>query len=383
MLRVLLRVVEVSMIGLIGYNLLVAVFGWRNPSPPPPGTRHRRLRVLIPAHNEAGVVKGLLDDLSAQDYPADRYETWVLADRCSDDTSDVAKHHGARVAERVDGPDGKGNALAWYLGQHSLEPDEAMVILDADNRIPANLLSTFADELDLGHQAIQAYLDVANPDDSSMATASALSYWASNRMVQLARHNLGWQVDLGGTGMCLTAESLQAAGGFGGTAAEDQELSVRLLLAGVRVTWSHDVRVRDEKPSRSSVVIRQRSRWASGRRQVAKRHFGDLTRAPSLASFDMAIRLLQPSRMGVALASVGFAVVSALGAPLLPAPVWATLAGIQFLAPIPFLAREGVAPRYLARYPLLVLLPLAKIPARLIRQRGWYHTPHGESEKSR
>jgi len=32
--------------------------------------------------------------------------------------------------------------------------------------------------------------------------------------------------------------------------------------------------------------------------------------------------------------------------------------------------------RYLIRYPVLVLLPLLKVPARLIRQRGWYHTPH-------
>jgi cellulose synthase/poly-beta-1,6-N-acetylglucosamine synthase-like glycosyltransferase len=251
-----------------------------------------------------------------------------------------------------------------------------LVVLDADNRVPSDLLSRLSDVLDQGHQAIQTYLDVSNPDASTLATASALSYWASNRMVQLARHNLGWPTDLGGTGMCLTAEALDAAGGFGAAAADDQELGVRLFLAGIPVTWAHDIKVRDEKPVHSGVAIRQRARWVTGRRQVAKRHLGDLLSRPSPASVDMAIRLIQPSRMGVALTSAGLAVASAFGAPLLAASFWAVLAAVQFLAPIPFLAREGVAPRYLIRYPLLAFLPLLKVPARLIRQRGWYHTPH-------
>jgi hypothetical protein len=95
------------------------------------------------------------------------------------------------------------------------------------------------------------------------------------------------------------------------------------------------------------------------------------------ASLDLAIRLVQPSRMGVAVGSASLAVGSALGLPLLPWGMWAAVAGVQVLAPIPFLAREGVPRRYLLRYPLLTVLPLLKLPARLLRQRGWYHTPHG------
>ena len=376
MLRVLFRTVEALLIALISYNLVVAAFGWRNPKPIPVGARRRRLRVVIPAHDEEAVIGRLLGDLAAQDYDEGNHEVWVLADRCSDRTADVALKHGVNVAEREEGPEGKGPALAWYLEEHPLEPGEALVVLDADNRVSTDLLSRLADVLDQGHQAIQTYLDVSNPDASALATASALSYWASNRMVQLARHNLGWPADLGGTGMCLTIEALDAAGGFGTTAAEDQELGVRLFLAGIPVTWAHDIKVRDEKPAHSGVVIRQRARWAGGRRQVAKRHLGDLLSKPSPASVDMAIRLVQPSRMGVAVGSAALAVASALGAPLLSTWFWAVLAAVQFLAPIPFLAREGVPGRYLIRYPLLVLLPLLKVPARLIRQRGWYHTPH-------
>lgn len=376
MLRAVLRAIEALLIGLIVYNLVVSLFGWRNPKPVPVGERWRRLRVVVPAHDEEAVIGGILDDLTAQDYPADLHQVWVLADCCTDRTAEVALAHGARVAEREEGPEGKGPALSWYLHSHPLGSEEALLILDADNRVPPDLLARLADTLDQGHPAVQTYLDVANPDASPVATASALSYWASNRMVQLARHNLGWPVDLGGTGSVVTAGALEAAGGFGGAATEDQELTVRLHLAGIPVVWAHGIRVRDEKPTRSVVAMRQRGRWVGGRRQVARQHLGALLRRPSLASFDLALRLVQPSRMGVALLSAGLAAGSALGAPLLPAGMWAGLAAVQVLAPIPFLVREGVPLRYLARYPLLVILPLLKGSARLSRQEGWYHTPH-------
>jgi hypothetical protein len=136
------------------------------------------------------------------------------------------------------------------------------------------------------------------------------------------------------------------------------------------------VRVRDEKPVTSGVAVRQRSRWVAGRAEVASRWVGPLLRMRSMAAFDLALRLRQPSRMGVALISAALAVGAVAGLPV-SAWLWATVAGIQVLAPLPFLARDGVAARYLFRYPVLVVLPILKVPARLVRQRGWYHTPHG------
>lgn len=377
MVRLLWGVAEVLVVALIAYNLVLALFGWRSPPPPPRGERRSRLRVVIPAHNEAHVIGGLLGDMRLQDYPGERFQTWVLADRCEDDTAAVARSFGAQVTERREGAGGKGPALSWFLERQPLGPDEALVVIDADNRVPTGLLTGLSDGLEAGHRAIQAYVDVANPDASALTTASALSYWASNRMVQLARANLGWHADLGGTGMCVTAPALDRVGGFGDAETEDQELGVRLHLAGIPVFWAHHLRIFDEKPTSGGVALRQRARWAGGRRHVARAYLGALLRARSAASLDMAIRLVQPSRMGVAVFSAALAAASAAGAPLMGWVVWAALAAIQVLAPIPFLVRDGVPAKYLARYPLLALLPLIQIPARLIRRDGWYHTPHG------
>jgi cellulose synthase/poly-beta-1,6-N-acetylglucosamine synthase-like glycosyltransferase len=212
-----------------------------------------------------------------------------------------------------------------------------------------------------------------------------MSYWAGNRMVQLARSNLGWSADLGGTGMAMTATALTAAGGFGSSLTEDQELAVKLALAEVPVHWVHDVRVADEKPANASVAVRQRARWMAGKRATARRYAFTLLRAAvakrSWSLVDQTVRLIQPGRSFVALLTGLLAVAALLdgGDWLLPWWVWVVAAGLQVLVPIFFLHRDGIASRRLVWYPALVVLAALWIPIALVSRRaeGWYHTPHG------
>lgn len=382
--RVVARVPQHLLLLLVTYNAVLAAWGWSQPAQAPPGRRARRFRVVIPAHNEGAVIEKALSDLTAQDYDRSLVTVEVLADRCTDDTVARARPH-ASVVERDAGPDGKGAALSWYLQERPLADGEALVVIDADNRVPSHLLTRFADELDAGHQVLQAYIDVSNPDASAVATASALTYWAGNRMVQLARRNLGWSADLGGTGMCLTPDALRVAEGFGGGSTEDQELTARLALAGLRVIWLHDVRVRDEKPEEVGVALRQRARWMAGKRQVARTHVPRLVRAGLArrrpADLDLAVRLVQPGRSFMALFTLGLAGAAGLRRRrwLLAWPVWAGATAVQVLLPPVFLARDGVPGRYLLRYPLVTVVAALWVPVRVLSSRSrvhWFHTPH-------
>jgi cellulose synthase/poly-beta-1,6-N-acetylglucosamine synthase-like glycosyltransferase len=383
MLRVLCIAAQLLVLSLALYTLVTALWGWPEPDPAPHGKRKWRFRVVIPAHNEEAVIGTVLGDLGNQRYPSELVRTVVLADRCTDRTTERASG-SAEVLERLDGPDGKGAVLRWYLEGHPLSSDEALVVIDADNRVDDDLLARFADEMDRGHTALQAYLDVANPDASLLTAASALSYWASNRMVQLARDRLRWGAELGGTGMCLTAAALDRAGGFEESETEDQHLTARLLLAGIRVRWLHDVHVSDEKPETLDVMVRQRTRWAGGKRLVGRSVTLPLLaraiRKWEMAPADLAVRINQPSRSLVAALSAAMTLAAAMwpSSYLLPWWVWAIGTIAQVGAPIVFLARDRVPRRYLWRYPYLVvfagLSPIARILSR--RTTGWYHTPH-------
>ena len=381
MLRLLASIPQAMIAALAGYNVIVALWGWKNRNPAP-RAEARKLRVVIPAHNEAAVIGNLVSDLQVQDYPDDLVDVVVIADHCTDGTATAADP--ARVVEREDGVEGKGAAIAWYLNGEPLDPAEILVVVDADNRVPSDFLRRIGDEVTAGHEVVQCYLDVTNPDESPMTLASALSYWAGNRMVQLARSNLGWSADLGGTGMAFTGEALAEVGGFGEGLTEDQELGVWFALAGRKVEWLHDVRIYDEKPVETAPAVRQRARWMAGRRAVARRYVGSLWRGAieerSLRLFDVGLRLIQPGRSFVAALSgaLTFASWGTRSRLLFPWPVWAAITAAQFLQPIPFLARDGVAPRYLLRYPFLAILGILWIPIRIASAitTGWTHTTH-------
>ncbi|MDH3539077.1 MAG: glycosyltransferase family 2 protein [Acidimicrobiia bacterium] len=380
MLRILFLVSQVLVGALAAYNLGVALWGLPNQAAFRRGTRRRRMRVVVPAHNEATVIGPLLADLAGQDYPADRVRVVVIADRCTDAT--VQMVHDAEVVERRDGPDGKGPALAWYLGEAPLDADESLVVLDADNRVDRAFLAGMADALDWGFDAAQAYVDTSNPDASWLTTAAALSYWASNRMVQLARHNLGWAPDLGGTGTAFAPTASWVVESESGVITEDSEQAARLILAGRRVAWLHNVRVYDQKPASVGVALQQRARWMSGKRSVARAYRSSMLTAAlrrrSWSLVDLMIRQGQPGRAFMVGVSAALGVGALFTDLLWPWWLWAIIVAVQVLAPIVFLVRDRVPVRYLWRYPLLVVFGLAWLPVRLMSSwvRGWYHTPH-------
>ena len=384
MLRLFVLAAQVPIVLLAAYNAVVALWGWRNAAAAPKGSRSRLVRIVVPAHNEEAVLSALVADLGAQEYPPDRYDVVVVADRCDDGTA-AAVVKPARAVERTEGEGGKGAALSWYLEREPLAAQDILVILDADNRVEPTFVSLIADEFDAGATVVQCYLDVANPGASPLATASALSYWASNRMVQLARSNLGWSCDLGGTGMAFTGAALDDAGGFTDDLVEDQALGIRLSLGGHVVRWLHHVRIFDEKPSETGVAVTQRARWMAGKREVARTMasdvFGAAIRNRSLALGDLGIRMIQPSRTFLALVAAILGVTAALSgsAWLLPWWIWLAVVVVVFVMPIGFLWRDHVPGKYLIQYPLLVILAILWLPIRiassLVRGR-WKATPH-------
>lgn len=383
MLLLLSRVVQSAVLALVAYDTALASAGWSTRPPAPAGRRQRRFRVLVPAHDEGHVLPGVLRDLTDQDYQRERVRLVVLADGCSDDTVQVAQAHGVVVDARDEPSGSKGRVLAWHLARHPLQSDEALVVLDADTRVPPDLLACFSDELEAGGVALQANLDVLEPGRSWLASASALSYWSGNRMVQLARSNLGMSCDLGGTGMCLTPEALAVGGGFGQSMSEDRELALTLVLSGRRVRWLHAVRIYDEKPDDLGVALRQRARWRNGLDQVRRSHLVPLLRVAlrdrSPAAADFALRQVRPSRASLVVLSGAACAAATLRVPgALPARVWSAALGAQLLLPVVFLVRDDRPLRLVARYPLVVVYGLTTLPVRLmaLRRAGWVHTPH-------
>lgn len=383
MIRVLVWLGQLVFVAPALYSSAVSLWGLKSQSKSLDGTSSIRVRVVVAAHDEEVVIGSICADLVAQDHRAELVSAWVIADRCTDTTAEIAARL-VNVAERKTGTGGKGAAIAWFLEEHPLEDAEVLLVIDADNRIDPDFVRGIAMSIEQGNDVVQAYLDVGNPDGSALATANALTYWASNRMVQLARTNIGWSCDLGGTGMAFTKKAIKAAGGFADDLAEDLSLNVRLNLAGYRAHWLHNLRIRDEKPTGTSSSITQRARWVRGKRAVQRAYgstlVGAATRTRQPALLDLAYRLYNPGRSFIALAIAVLAVIAAI-APGIGLWQWWVLTAIALVVvmlPIVFLAVDGVPGRYLIRYPYVTLIAILWLPIRVASRLlpNWRRTAH-------
>lgn len=241
--------------------------------------KEHKFMAVIPAHNEEMVVGNLIESLQAQNYPKDKYDIYVIADNCTDDTAKVAKEAGAIVLKRFDeNHKTKGFALNWFLKQKIEENADydAFCVFDADNIVDKNFLKNMNKKLCQGEEVVQGYRDIKNPNDSWISAGYAIFYWMMHRFYHLARYNLGLSALLNGTGFMVKFDLVKPNGWQTITLTEDIEFSLMNVIEGRRVGWSTDAIVYDEQPITFKQSWSQRSRWSVGHLQCMKYYTKDL-----------------------------------------------------------------------------------------------------------
>ncbi len=230
--------------------------------------------VLIPAHNEARVLPDLLDSIRKTEYPREKIGIFVIADRCMDQTAELAARFGAEAVVKTGGPDGKGAALRYGCAvlKEKLAGYNYITVLDADNLLDADYFLELARMHNSGHPVVQGYVDVKNPYTSWIALAHAMWYWVPNRMQRMGRRNLGLSVSLQGTGFSIAAAQFLAVVQTETGVAEDAEYTLALALEGDSVAYAKRAVVYDEKPDTFRASVRQRVRWVQGLWQAQKKY---------------------------------------------------------------------------------------------------------------
>jgi cellulose synthase/poly-beta-1,6-N-acetylglucosamine synthase-like glycosyltransferase len=277
-----------------------------------------RLAVLIAAHNEAAVLGGALAALARQTHPASAFDVFVVADHCTDATAEVARRAGATVLERQGGGTRtKGAALRDLWATVRPLGHAGVVVLDADNHATPTLLSALSDALAAGHPAVQG-LRRARPGGGT-AGLDALTELCTHRIGAAGRVRLGLGAPLMGSGMAFEARTFaRLIGAVGETVVEDCAWQAELALRDLAVHWTAAAVVEDEKTRTAASMGTQRTRWLTGRAQVARRYTGPLlarfVQRGSWLALDAALGLLALPRSVLALA------VAACGAVALLAP---------------------------------------------------------------
>lgn len=271
-------------------------------APPDALRSSRRLRfdVIVPAYNEASIIASVVASLHKLDWPADGFRILVVADNCTDSTASLARAAGAEVLERHDNQRrGKGYALEFAF-QASRDDGfaYAVVVVDADTEVSANLLEAFASRIESGAKVMQAHYGVSNPQASWRTRLMAIAMASFHQLRSRARERLHLSCGIRGNGWCITHRLLQKVPYRAFSLTEDLEYGINLGLAGHRVHYADEARVDAVMVSDEQAARTQRQRWEHGRRQLIRSRTLPLLQAAGGAGgrvcLDLAIDLLLP-----------------------------------------------------------------------------------------
>ncbi len=259
--------------------------------------------ILVPAHNEEGILHNLLKSLSTLEYPRDRYSVYVVADNCTDHTAEIARATGwAHVYERFDeAKRGKGYALSWLLQR--LEEDksihDAYVVLDADSIVVPTFLQSMNEELARGAQALQASNTVLNISDSPGTALRLIALTLMNHVRPLGRNGLGASSTLTGNGMCLSRSLLMRYPWQAFAIAEDYQYYLTIVQQGERVHYVPEAVARSQMPTTFAQMRTQDVRWESAAPhqstwRIALKMLRDGLRLRNFVRLEAAAELLVP-----------------------------------------------------------------------------------------
>ena len=111
---------------------------------------YKNLIVIIYSHNNEKTIVNLLEQLNKQDYPRGNYQTHIILDNCSDDSSNKLEFVGGAKLWRLtdDQPLGKDKAVSWLLENlMSFKKVDGYVFLNANRNVKSDFLSSINEAL--------------------------------------------------------------------------------------------------------------------------------------------------------------------------------------------------------------------------------------------
>ena len=254
--------------------------------------------IMIPAHNEEGVITNTIENILSIDYP--NYEIIVIDDRSTDNTAtvikEIAEKHENVIAmiREKDAYPGKSAVLNDAL---SVAKGEAVLVFDADATVEPDFLKKLVPNLepaDVG--AVQARKVIRNKD-VNLLTRCQNNEYTMDTQLQVGRDAIKGAVELRGNGELIKRKALEDIGGWNNeTITDDLDMSTRLHIKGWDIRFCVDACVYEEGIVYVLPLFRQRRRWLEGtiRRYLEYSWQAMCSKKMSMrAQFDMAMYITE------------------------------------------------------------------------------------------
>ncbi|HEY9648797.1 MAG TPA: glycosyltransferase family 2 protein [Chroococcidiopsis sp.] len=231
--------------------------------------------LLVAAKNEETVISSLVSTLCGLDYPAERYELWVIDDNSTDRTAEVLDqltqtYRQLHVVHRAaDAGGGKSGALNEVWSQAK---GDIIGVFDADARVPSDLLRRVLPLFECDsvgavqvQKAVLQAEDPTHPQRNNLWIRGQQAEMALDSYFQQQRIAIGGIGELRGNGQFVRRAALERCGGWNEeTITDDLDLTFRLHLDRWDVDFMLFPAVKEEGVTRAIGLWHQRNRWAEG-----------------------------------------------------------------------------------------------------------------------
>ena len=209
----------------------------------------------------------------ALDYPTAKLLLLFIDDKSTDETGAildrVAKLHGH--VEVLHRPTGAGGGKSGALNEGlAIATGEVVMVFDADHRPRSDaLLRTVRHFADPMCAATQGRCIIRNSKESSLTRTVAVDYFSGYIVNEYGRQALFELPAYGGANCAVRTDVVRALGGWNmETVTEDTDLTLRVVLGGMRVRYDMTAIDSEESVPSYSKFWKQRYRWARGHQQV-------------------------------------------------------------------------------------------------------------------
>lgn len=166
------------------------------------------ITIVLPVHNEEGVIAQTLESLLRTDYPADRRRILVVSDASTDETEELVRGFADRGVELVSLPDRGGKTAAENLAATYVQT-EIVVNTDASVRLHANALKPLVAAFSDPTVGIASGRDVSVGSHDSRANVGESGYVGYEMWVRRLETRAGGIVGASG---CLFASRREVQG---------------------------------------------------------------------------------------------------------------------------------------------------------------------------
>jgi len=222
----------------VGFPLAVLARARLRPHPVASADITPTVTVVLAAHDEAGHIGARVDDLLAQDYPADLLRIVVASDGSTDGTVAIARRREDLRLEVLDLPrTGKAAALNAAVARAT---GEILVFTDANTAFAPDavraIVRPFADPAVGGVAGDQAYVRSSNRPSpvSGVTDVGERGYWDLDRMVKIAESRGGNVISATGA---LYAIRRDLFGSVPDGVTDDFVTSARVVAQGRRLVF--------------------------------------------------------------------------------------------------------------------------------------------------